>query len=171
MGGDPSYVVRIVPDGMDEPVRTAPLAQAEYVYTPVLSVDDGGPWRSLRVDVLAVNEAGESPAGSLTVSDTPPAVIGSFQGVVSATSVTLSGITVTEEYTGFVLVRGGSSDFDVSGIVESRVVNALPYIWGGLAPATQYYFRIAPKDAFFDVAGDFESLTYSDVITITTEAS
>ena len=67
-------------------------------------------------------------------------------------------------------MRGLTADFGASGIAESRVVGTLPYAWDGLAPATQYYFRIAAKDAFFDVAGDFESLMYSDVITITTLA-
>ncbi|MFT4301690.1 MAG: phage tail protein [Desulfovibrio sp.] len=170
VSGDPSYVVHIVPDAMTAPVRTAPLAQTDYIYTPVLGVDDDGPWRKMRVDVFAVNAAGESPAGSVAVYDAPPAVIGSFQGVVSAASVKLSGVTVTGEHTGFVLVRGLTPDFDAAGIAESRVVGSLPYTWDGLTPTAQYHFRIAAKDAFFDVSGDFASLIYSDVITITTLA-
>jgi len=83
-------------------------------------------------------------------------------------SVTLSGLGVSGEYTGFVLVRGASAGFGASGIVESRVINGLPYTWASLAPETEYYFRAAAKDAFFDVAGDFAALNYSDVVTIKT---
>lgn len=168
VGGDPSYVVKIYPDGATTPVRTAPIAQTAYTYSHVLGVDDGGPWRNLHMDVLAVNEAGESPAGSVSVSDPAPTVTGALSVTASATSVVLSGLGVAGEYTGFVLVRGASANFGASGIVESRVINNLPYTWAGLTPNTEYYFRAAAKDAFFDVAGDFADLNYSDVITIKT---
>lgn len=166
--GDPSYVVRIIPDGATAPVRTAPLSQTEYVYTPVLGVDDGGPWRKLRAEVLAVNEAGESPAGVVPVEDAPPVVSGNVQGQITSTSVTLSGVSVSGEHTGFVLARGNGPDFGMSGVLESRVVSGLPYTWSGLEPGTEYHFRIAATDAFFDVAGDFAELMYGGVVTLTT---
>ena len=168
VGGDPSYVVKVYPDGATTPVRTAPIAQTSYTYSHVLGVDDGGPWRNLRLDVIAVNEAGESPVGSVAASDPVPTVTGALSATVGASSVVLSGLGVSGEYTGFVLVRGASAGFVASGIVESRVINSLPYTWQGLTPGTEYYFRAAAKDAFFDVAGDFAALNYSDVVTIKT---
>lgn len=168
VGGDPSYVVKVFPNGATTPVRTAPIAQTSYKYTHVLGVDDGGPWRNLRLDVLAVNEAGESPVGSVAASDPVPTVTGALSATIGATSVVLSGLGVAGDYTGFVLVRGATATFGASGIVESRVINNLPYTWAGLTPNTEYYFRAAAKDAFFDVAGDFAALAYSDVITIKT---
>lgn len=168
VAGDPSYVVKVYPEGANTPVRTAPIAQTAYRYSHVLGVDDGGPWRALRLDVIAVNEVGESPVGSVAVSDPAPAVTGVLSASADSNSVTLSGLGVSGEYTGFVLVRGASAGFGASGIVESRVINGLPYTWVGLAPETEYYFRAAAKDAFFDVAGDFAALNYSDVVTIRT---
>ena len=165
--GDPSYVVKIYPAGSSTPVRQAPLAQTSYQYTALLGIDDGGPWRQLRADVIAVNTAGESAVGSITASDLPPTVI-SYSGSVTSNSATLTAAASSQKATGFVLVRGASADFVVPSILESRVVASLPYTWTGLSPNTTYYFRVAAKDAFFDVSGDLESLTYTDVIVITT---
>ena len=95
-------------------------------------------------------------------------VSGNVQGQITSTSVTLSGVSVNGEHTGFVLARGNGPDFDMSGVLESRVVSGLPYTWSGLEPGTEYHFRIAAKDAFFDVAGDFAALMYGGVITLTT---
>lgn len=165
--GDPSYIVQIFPSGALNPVRTAPLAQTTYEYTPLLGVDDGGPWRSLRADVVAVNAAGQSPAGSVSVVDNPPALI-SYYGTVSSTSVTLMAVTATSDVTGYVLLRGATPNFDHTTAAEIRIITTVPHIWAGLTPETLYYFRIAAKDAFFDIAGDFEELIFSDVISVTT---
>lgn len=167
VAGDPSYIVRIYPDVAQEPVRQAPLSGTSWTYTPVLGVDDGGPWRTLRAEVVAVNEVGESPPGVVSADDPAPDTVFDIDGVTGENSVTLEHASVEGEYTGFVLIRGLAADFDASGIAESRIVDALPYTWTGLESGTTYYFRIAAKDAFFDVSGDFASLNYSDVLVVT----
>jgi hypothetical protein len=172
VAGDPSYIVRIYAAGnLTVPVKTASLTGTSWDYGVVAGVDDGGPWRSLTAKVSAANEAGESTAGTVSAQDTVPTLTGTLEGEVAATSVTLSGAEAVGEYTGFVIAQGSTADFTASGATAVRVVNALPYTWDGLTPETAYYFRVAPKDAFFDVAGDFDDLNYSSVISVTTLAS
>lgn len=177
VAGDPTYVVRIFPyghvDAQGNPlaVREAPLAQTDYVYNFILGVDDGGPWRKLSAQVVAVNSAGESLPGTISVTDAAPVINDSIGVVVTATSVSFNAVTVSGEQTGFVIARGGTSTFTVAGLLESKIVNSIPYTWGGLTPGATYYFRLAAKDAFFDIAGDVADLTFSSVITVTTKAS
>lgn len=69
--------------------------------------------------------------------------------------------------TGYVILRGAGPDFNAGSVAEMRVAAGLPYVWSGLAAGETYWFRMAAKDAFYDVAADYGSLRYSAVLAVT----
>ena len=103
--------------------------------------------------------------------DPVPTLVGDLMYEVTATTVTLSGVTVSGTYVGFVIARGDTANFPLSGVLETRPIGSLPYTWDDLEPDTDYYFRLAARDALAEVSGDYATLSWSDVLTIRTLAA
>jgi hypothetical protein len=178
--GAVSYTVRAFVEGRATPVRITEVTAPEFVYTAVMNMTDGGPYREMLFDVAATNGVKSSEPGAITVTDPAPAEIplASIDGSVAATSVTINSVSTggtggTEgeaDITGYVIARGLYANFLPSEVSEIRTVTAFPYTWDGLTPETPYFFRIAAKDAFFDTTSDFQSLNYSESVNIVTLA-
>jgi hypothetical protein len=93
-----------------------------------------------------------------------------IQATADSSSVTFSlPGTPGDDVTGYVLARGRYPSFLSSEVLEARIVAAFPYTWSGLETDSDYYFRIAAKDAYFDIVGDYESLNYSESVNVMTE--
>ena len=164
-----NYVVRLFLEDTTTPLFRISTTAPQFLQSIANSAEYGGPWRSFIITVSAENEAGESAAGALEIYDPSPPEIGNISGTISATSVTLTSLDVGGgDITGFVLLRGRIDNFLMEEVVEMRVTDILPYEWGGLVPETEYYFRVAAKDAFFDGATDYASLNYSATLIVTT---
>jgi hypothetical protein len=170
------YVVQVfLPDNPTTPIRISTASddglEWTWAYTLGMGFQDGGPYRDLLMTVTAVNEMDGSDPAEIAVSDPAPAeiLIDSIQGEPGADSLTLIDVsTVEDDVTGFVIARGLFDNFTASETVEVRTVTALPYVWAGLASETPYYFRVAAKDAFFDVTQKLDSLNYSQSFEVTT---
>jgi hypothetical protein len=170
--GATAYTVRVFAGGNIVPARIHQTEVPAFSYTYAMGVADGGPWRTLRVDAAASNASGESLPAALDISDPAPAVIAAedLTAVPGVSGVTLDRTDDPEtDITGYVLARGATPDFAFAQVLESRIVTGLPYTWTGLEPDTVYYFRVAAKDAFFDVAGDYANLPFGGVVTVTTQ--
>jgi hypothetical protein len=162
------------PDGFTS-VREMEFSTEEtgYAYTPALGAADGGPWRYVTFNLrYRTIDGGVSEAAALTPVDEPPTLI-SAEYEAGPDSITLKTAEINGENTGVLMVRGAGPDFGIGEAVESRTVgaDALPFTWDGLAPETTYYFRLAAKDAFFDIASGLLDLNYTDVRAITTPAA
>ena len=149
-------------------VDELPPDEEAFIYTPEMGAADGGPWRVLNVGLRYRTVRGVlSDEAELTLTDFPPTLLNaSFE--VGADSVTITEMEVDGDGTGLVIIRGNGPDFGANAAVEMRTADTLPFTWGGLTPGTAYYFRLAAKDAFFDVAGGPLELFYSAVQAITT---
>lgn len=136
--------------------------------TPELQ--SGGPFRELSVGVSAVGANATSAAGVAELSDPAPDMVTDAEVEIGADSVTLVSVTPDEstDKTGYVIVRGDTADFGISHVSEMRQTASLPYVWGGLTPGV-YYFRIAVKDGFYDIARQPETLNWSPVVAVTIE--
>jgi hypothetical protein len=161
------------PDNPTAPIRIAEIDDAEWTYTLGMGLQDGGPYRELRITVQAANGTGSSDPAEVLLSDPAPAEIQveNIQGEPAADSLTLADVgTVEDDVTGFIIARGLFDNFTTAETVEVRSAAALPYTWTGLAPETLYYFRIAAKDTFFDASQKYDSLNYSQSFEVTTLA-
>lgn len=146
-------------------VYTATVSAPGFEVMPELQ--QGGPFRELECTISAVGVAGTSPGASLTLSDPAPAAPMDANVVIGASGVTLESVTPDQapDKTGYVLVRGDTPDFTAAQVLELRQAAALPYAWEGLAAGTSY-FRVAVKDAFFDIARNPLSLNWSPVLSV-----
>ena len=133
-------------------------------------IQSGGPYRELAVNVAAVGVNATSAAGVAELSDPAPDMVTDAEIEIGTDSVTLVSVTpdAATDKTGYVIVRGDTADFGISQVSEMRQTTSLPYVWGGLT-AGVYYFRIAVKDGFYDVARQPETLNWSAVLTVTIE--
>ena len=131
-------------------------------------IQSGGPFRELSVNVSAIGANATSAAGVAELSDPAPDMVTDAEVEVGTDSVTLVSVTpdAATDKTGYVIVRGDTADFSTSQVSEMRQTTSLPYVWGGLTAGT-YYFRIAVKDSFYDVARQPESLNWSPVVAVT----
>lgn len=133
-------------------------------------IQSGGPFRELSVGVSAVGANATSAAGVAELSDPAPDMVTDAEVEIGTDSITLVSVTpdAATDKTGYVIVRGDTADFGISQMSELRQTTSLPYVWGGLTAGT-YYFRIAVKDSFYDVARQPESLNWSAVLPVTIE--
>ncbi len=170
-----SYNINIYGGADASPARVLSTNSLSYTYTAALGLADGGPWRDIRAAVSAVNAAGQSEAGLVQTADPPPAEVPAvdiqYQTAANAITFSLTNTPAGEDLTGYVLARGATADFGIEGLLELRPVSELPYSWSGLEAATEYHFRLAAKDALFDLSGDYLALNYSAVISVSTEES
>lgn len=166
------FSLEIFPQGAGIAARQAELAGTarSYDYSPAMGLADGGPWRDLSIRLEMKTYTGVSRYSVLNVSDSPPPAPTAVQYTVAANSIALNSVTMEPdiEHSGFVIVRGASPDFGLDDFLEMKTSRTLPFTWSGLTPNTTYYFRIAAKDAFYDIAADHLALKYSDVLAITT---
>lgn len=138
------------------------VASGPFEVTP--EIQEGGPYRSLECTVSAVGAAGTSPEATVALSDPVPEAPEAAEVIVGESGVTLQSVTPDEapDKTGYVIVRGDAPDFTAAQAAELRQTAALPYVWDGLTAGT-YYFRVAVKDAFFDLARNPLGLNWSPV--------
>jgi hypothetical protein len=173
--GADSYVVRVYEANADRnPERIHEGTDISFSYTAAQGISDGGPWRDLSVEVASKNNTGESIPGTVSISDIVPAEIplANITVTPAAGGVVFDLTTYPEgDISGYVLARGTTPDFGTEETAELRAVATLPTAWDGLTDGTEYYFRLAAKDAFFDVASDYAALNYSGVITVTAGAT
>jgi hypothetical protein len=168
------YIVRVFQGGNEDvPVRIAETEDTTWTYTLGMGLLDGGPFRDLRLDVIAVNAMGSSDPEGVDVSDPAPAEIpiANIEGEPGTDSLTLTSVgDVEDDVTGFIVARGMYPNFTAEETIDQRTIEALPYTWSALEPDTTYYFRIAAKDTFFDATQKYDSLLYSESFEITTLA-
>jgi hypothetical protein len=167
-GGGNVYAVSASPAGG---------AAHEWTFTREMGLAAGGPWRETEMTLVltlyrqTVGGWGGPAAGmtdsvpyTATVSDPAPTLTGTPQFTVAADRITLTSAPYSGEGTGWIMIRGTSAGFGVSGAVEQRQTASLPFAWTGLSPDTRYYFRIAPKDSFADMTGNWLDLNYTDAL-------
>jgi hypothetical protein len=124
--------------------------------------------------VFAVNAAGMSDPGSVTVYDpAPPAIIATgIEMEIGANSITVNSVEMEEDpdATGFVIVRGTTFNFSPAQAVDMRVIElgALPYTLDGLNHNSAQYLRIAAKDSFYDAFGGESGLNFTSVLQVST---
>lgn len=141
------------------------VASGPFEVTP--EIQEGGPFRELECTVSAVGAAGTSPEATVALSDPVPEAPEAAEVIVGESGVTLQSVTPDEapDKTGYVIVRGDAPDFTAAQAAELRQTAALPYVWDGLTAGT-YYFRVAVKDAFFDLARNPLGLNWSPVLAV-----
>lgn len=157
------YAVALKSGG--QTLYTSRVASGPFEVTP--EIQEGGPFRELECMVSAVGAAGSSPEATVALSDPAPVAPVDAEVVIGTSGVTLQSVTPDEapDKTGYVIVRGDATDFTAAQAAELRQTAALPYVWDGLAAGT-YYFRVAVKDAFFDLARNPLSLNWSPVLAV-----
>lgn len=141
------------------------VASGPFEVTP--EIQEGGPFRELECTVSAVGAAGTSPEATVALSDPVPEAPEAAEVIVGESGVTLQSVTPDEapDKTGYVIVRGDAPDFTAAQAAELRQTAALPYVWDGLTAGT-YYFRVAVKDAFFDLARNPLGLNWNPVLAV-----
>lgn len=157
------YAVALKSGG--QTLYTSRVASGPFEVTP--EIQEGGPYRSLGCTVSAVGAAGTSPEATVALSDPAPEAPEAAEVIMGESGVTLQSVTPDEapDKTGYVIVRGDTSDFTAAQAAELRQTAALPHVWGGLTAGT-YYFRVAVKDAFFDLARNPLGLNWSPVLAV-----
>ena len=160
--------------GIDSPTIPVPDAanRRAWKLTPEMQGDGDGPFRDVRISVSAKSSIGTSEAMILDFSDPLPLAPTSASIISEETSLVLNELVMpsTVDVTGYVILRGDSPAFGIDAVQEMRVAQRIPYTWSGLQAGTTYYFRIAPKDAFYDLTGQTGvlGLNYSAVLTAKT---
>jgi hypothetical protein len=168
-----------------------------WTYTAAMAVADGGAERELYVSVRQLTYwayhveghwtsgpmrhyvdaytigPNSTWSGSRTVfaEDAPPVLTGEPTIAVGPDSMTLAAAPASTPNTGYVIARGAAADFTLAGVVETRTADALPFVWTGLQPETEYHFRMAAKDALADLRGYHLDLAWSEAVTLTTLAA
>jgi hypothetical protein len=156
---------------------TAGAGQTTITYGITPEIQTGGPYRLIYASVYAINNAGMSDPGGVTVHDpAPPVIVATdIDMEVSANSITVNSVEIDEnpDVTGFVIVRGASQNFTPSQSVDTRVVGlgALPYTLDGLNHNSPQYLRVAAKDSFYDAFGGVSGLNFTLVLQINTTDS
>ncbi len=172
------YLVSVALSEGGEALTAVSVAGTSWTWNVEAQRKRGGPYRRLWCTVVARNASGVSPVAAVAADDpAPPAPIDA-DVTVTADSVTLNAVTLPadsgdaadgqEDVTGYIILRGLTSDFTAAQVAEMRSVDTLPFTWGGLEPGASCYFRIAARDAFYDLAGDMQSLRFSAVLHVTT---
>lgn len=157
------YAVALKKDGQS--LYTTRVESSEFEITP--EIQSHGPFRNLECSVSSIGETGTSENAVIELSDPAPDAPESADIVIHETSVTLESVIPdeSEDKAGYVLLRGETADFEMNQVVEMRQTDALPYIWTGLEPGT-YFFRVAVKDAFFEIVKNPLDLNWSPVLTV-----
>lgn len=158
------YAVTLKKD--EQSVYAARTENTSFTVTP--DMQRGGPFRNMKCIVRAVGEAGTSEDAAINLFDPAPNAPATANVIAGETSITLESVSPDDaiDKTGYVLLRGDASDFGINQVIEMRKIDALPYTWEGLTAGT-YYFRVAIKDAFFDISGDLMELNWSPALEIT----
>jgi hypothetical protein len=150
-----------------------------FTYTRTNAVQDGGLLRELLISIkysFSINSISvqgrkvTSQPAEILAEDTPPEITGDPSYEITETSVILNSIETEGETTGFVVIRGTNNNFTINQLAEMRQTSQLPYTWDGLNPDTDYFFRLAAKDALTDLRGYYLDLIYTPVVTIHTLA-
>lgn len=157
------YAVALKSGG--QTLYTSRVVSGPFEVTP--EIQEGGPFRELECTVSAVGAAGTSPEATVALSDPVPEAPEAAEVIVGESGVTLQSVTPDEapDKTGYVIVRGDAPDFTAAQAAELRQTAALPYVWDGLTAGT-YYFRVAVKDAFFDLARNPLGLNWNPVLAV-----
>lgn len=157
------YAVALKSGG--QTLYTSRVVSGPFEVTP--EIQEGGPFRELECTVSAVGAAGTSPEATVALSDPVPEAPEAAEVIVGESGVTLQSVTPDEapDKTGYVIVRGDAPDFTAAQAAELRQTAALPYVWDSLTAGT-YYFRVAVKDAFFDLARNPLGLNWSPVLAV-----
>lgn len=150
--------------------RTLYAAQTSlpsFAVTP--EIQQGGPYRELTLAVAARGANGASAEAALSLEDPAPSGVIEADVLGAAESVTLRGVVpdTAQGATGYVLARGEGPDFEPARGLAMRQAASLPYTWSGLAAGRQY-FRVAVKDAFFELTQNPLELNWSPVVTVET---
>lgn len=169
--GAQEYILRLYTPEYAAPVRVQRVQGTSWTYGPEAAAADGGPWRALRLELSACNQAGESAPVVLAVEDAAPAAIPLESILIDVDSTENSvkfsiSCPVEQDVTGFVIARGSEPEFFEEEVLEARMLPGLPYIWSGLPEGEAWYFRLAAADSFFNVAGAAGSLNWSRSIDI-----
>lgn len=172
------YLVSVALNEGGEALAATTVSGTSWTWGVEAQRKRGGPYRRLWCAVVARNASGVSAAATVAANDpAPPAPIDA-DVTVTTDSVTLNAVTLPaesgdasdgpEDLTGYIILRGLSPDFTAAQVAEMRSVDALPFTWSGLSPGTTYYFRIAARDVFYDLAGDMQALRFSGVLHVST---
>ncbi len=160
-----SYLVGLVYNSTN--IYTSKTTATSFEVTP--EIQTGGPYRSLTVTVCAVGANGSSAMASLALSDPAPDAPESAEISVSGSDITLESVTPdASDGTGYVILRGETASFTASEVSEMKKITSLPYTWSGFDAGT-YYFRVAVRDAFFDLTSNLYTLNWSGVLTVEIE--
>lgn len=153
-------------------IISAETTALSWKLTPEMQGDGDGPFRDIRISVSAKSSIGTSEAMTIDFSDPLPLAPAGASIISEETSLVLNELVMpsTVDVTGYVILRGDSPTFGIDAVQEMRVAQRIPYTWSGLQAGTTYYFRIAPKDAFYDLTGQTGvlGLNYSAVLTAKT---
>ena len=145
---------------------TTEITENTFEITP--EIQTGGPYRNLRVDVAAKNEAGVSSAGRVELSAETPPVPTEVYGAPSGSSFILAVVKPEyEKRTGYVVVYGNSEKFDASNFFGVQIIKGADGLPATLSyPGNANFYRVAFTDAFFDAAPNPSSLSFSGVYPI-----
>lgn len=141
------------------------ITSNEFEITP--EIQEGGPYRNITCSVIAVGDGGSSKAALLTISDPVPSAPVNANISIDGNSATINSVSPapTGDFTGYVLVKGNTSNFGTNQVQEIRQIDSFPYTWSNL-PDGDNYFRIAVKDAFFEITNNLNELNFSSVLTV-----
>lgn len=138
-------------------------AGTNFDITP--EIQEGGPFRDLICIVTANGLGGVSQESKIKLEDVAPDAPTEVVIISGENKIILQSVSPLpdNDMTGYVIVEGTDPNFDSTGILEMRQIKTLPYTWNDL-DAGIHYFRVAIKDAFFDIARNPYDLNWSEVI-------
>ena len=156
----------------EEDLYIARTADTSFAVTAEMQT--GGPFRELSVGVAAENSTGISGTASVTLKDAlPPTATGADVSIFqngATFDLTLRAITPAppSDVTGYLIAKGETADFGVRQLSEVRQAAGLPFTWAGLAQG-RHYFRVALRDAFYEIVRDPLTLNWSNVFAVDAE--
>lgn len=146
----------------------------EFQYTGARMQADGGPFRSYVFELTGIDLLGDPVTVTETVNIPAPDPPTSFTARLKVGTDALldaefaAGGSVAP-VTGYVALRGNEAGFGADGAAETRTLEKgeLPYTWTGLAPGAQCWFRLAARDAVYDLGHNAQELRYSEALAVT----
>jgi hypothetical protein len=149
------------------------FTERRFSYPAEMAAADGGLRRRLllMVKVNGINSSTEPSYA--TASDPLPELAGIPEIFLEPTAMTFNRADIEGENTGLMILRGGGPNFDIAaalagGADRARPADALPFVWDGLEPDTEYWFRLGPRDALADLLGQYGDLKYGDALALRT---
>lgn len=180
------FEVRIIETSGSTTVRTVyvpPVAAGQaqtFSYTYNMNVADGGPRRTLQVQVRCRDTSNNlSDPVTVTFTNPSPATVSNLTAVggIGSTKITYT-LPTDPDFKGVIIWRGTSAGFTPSANANSVTPNG-GYIYDGsdsfvadnaLSDATQYFYKVAAYDVFAkNLAGT--GLNISSAVSATTAAA